>query len=151
MQPVVQTRTGADGNCFAACLASILEIPLKQVPEFTEDDWLEEANEFLAKHGLHYQRVPMYSRPSGYSTIEGISPRGGLHACVALDGELVWDPHPIEMDDGQGLVEPRYYGLLKPILGVSGKETQDQRKKRLAQEANKPPKIHKLHSQLGKR
>jgi hypothetical protein len=28
MRPVTQTRTGSVGNCFAACLASILETPL---------------------------------------------------------------------------------------------------------------------------
>jgi hypothetical protein len=111
---VVQTRTGDDGNCLNACIASILELPLKAVPEFGED-WQEDLNDFLSTKGLRYRRVPMYKKPSGYSTIEGISPRGGLHACVALDGELAWDPHPIEDGTGQGLVEPRYYGLLEPV------------------------------------
>jgi len=115
MKPIVQTRTGADGNCFSACLASILEIPLKRVPDFSDAYFFEEASAFLAMYGLSYRRVPMYKKPSGYSTIEGISPRGGLHACVAKDGELVWDPHPIEDGTGQGLVEPRYYGLLEPL------------------------------------
>lgn len=115
MKPVVQTRTGAAGNCFAACLASILEIPLKRVPDFSDAYFFEEAAAFLAMYGLSYRRVPMYKKPDGWSTIEGISPRGGLHACVALDGELVWDPHPIDDGTGQGLVEPRYYGLLEPL------------------------------------
>lgn len=118
MIPVVQSRTGADGNCLNACIASILELPLKAVPELGED-WLGDLNRFLARHGLRYRRVPMYKKPSGWSTIEGVSPRGGLHACVAKDGELAWDPHPIEDGTGQGLVEPRYYGLLEPIR-ISG-------------------------------
>lgn len=126
MKRVVQTRTGADGNCLNACIASILELPLKSVPEFG-DDWMEDLNKFLATKGLSYRRVPMYKKPSGYSTIEGVSPRGGLHACVALDGELAWDPHPIEDSTGQGLVEPRYYGLLEPLLGVTGKELRAQK------------------------
>jgi hypothetical protein len=118
MIPVVQSRTGADGNCLNACIASILELPLKAVPELGED-WLGDLNRFLAHYGLRYRRVPMYKKPSGWSTIEGVSPRGGLHACVAKDGELAWDPHPIEDGTGQGLVEPRYYGLLEPIR-ISG-------------------------------
>lgn len=118
MKRVVQTRTGSDGNCLNACIASILELPLSKVPEFG-DDWIEDLNEFLTTKGLSYRRVPMYQKPSGYSTIEGVSPRGGLHACVAKDGELVWDPHPIEDGTGQGLVEPRYYGLLESVR-VSG-------------------------------
>ncbi len=119
MKRVVQTRTGADGNCLAACMASILELPLSSVPEFGED-WLRDLNGWLAERGLAYRRVPMYAKPSGWSTIEGISPRGGLHACVAHDGELIWDPHPIEDGTGQGLVEPRYYGLLEPVRVAGG-------------------------------
>lgn len=115
MKRVVQTRTGADGNCFAACLASIFHIPLKAIPEFGDDTFIEDINTYLRKRGLTYRRVPMYQKPTGYSTIEGISPRGGLHACVAEDGELVWDPHPIEDGTGQGLVEPRYYGVFERL------------------------------------
>lgn len=127
MKKVEQTRTGADGNCLNACIASILELPLDDVPEFG-DDWLTELNDFLRSRGLSYRRIPVDgAKPSGYGTIEGVSPRGGLHACVALDGELVWDPHPISMRDGQGLVEPRYYGLLKSVTGVTGKASQRQK------------------------
>jgi len=123
MHRVVQTRTGEDGNCFAACLASILDLPLEAVPEMSTDDQAERANDFLAGYGLSYRRAFIDGKkPDGYSTIEGISPRGGMHACVAHDGELLWDPHPIEDGTGQGLVEPRYYGLLESILGVTGKE-----------------------------
>lgn len=117
MKRVVQTRTGEDGNCFAACLASIFHIPLRSIPDFGDDDFIGDVNDFLSKHGMSYRRVPMYQKPSGWSTIEGISPRGGLHACVAKDGELIWDPHPIEDGTGQGLVEPRYYGLFEPLEG----------------------------------
>jgi hypothetical protein len=113
--PVYQSRTGADGTCFRACLASILELAEHQVPDFSEDGWLAEANRFLAKRGLRYRRAPIDgAKPSGWSTIEGISPRGGLHACVAYDGELVHDPHRPD-GTGNGLVEPRYYGLLEKI------------------------------------
>jgi len=123
MHRVVQTRVGETGNCFAACLASILDLPLEAVPEMSTDDQAERANDFLAGYGLSYRRAFIDGKkPSGYSTIEGVSPRGGMHACVALDGELLWDPHPIEDGTGQGLVEPRYYGLLESILGVTGKE-----------------------------
>lgn len=127
MTPVVQSRVGLDGTCFRACLASILDLKESQVPDFGEEGWIEEANEFLAKHGLKYRRVPVtLAKPDGYSTIEGVSPRGGLHACVAKDGELVWDPHPVELNDGQGLVEPRYWGLLEPLLGRAKREAERQ-------------------------
>lgn len=126
MTPVTQSRVGLDGTCFRACLASILNLKESQVPDFGEEGWMEEANDFLSKHGLRYRRVPVTStKPDGYSTIEGISPRGGLHACVAKDGELVHDPHPQD-GTGRGLVEPRYYGLLEPLLGRTKYETKKQ-------------------------
>lgn len=119
MKPLVQTKVGDDGNCFATCLSSILELPANKVPDFdagnaSDDEFFAAADEFLAKHGLTYRRVPVDgAKPSGWSTIEGVSPRGGLHACVAYDGKLVHDPHPQD-GTGRGLVEPRYYGLLEP-------------------------------------
>jgi hypothetical protein len=126
MTPVTQSRVGLDGTCFRACLASILNLKESQVPDFGEEGWVEEANDFLSKHGLKYRRVPVTStKPDGYSTIEGISPRGRLHACVAKDGELVHDPHPQD-GTGRGLVEPRYYGLLEPILGRTKYERERQ-------------------------
>ena len=120
MIPVTQTRTGADGNCFAACLASILEIPLRSVPDFGDgDDFLEQAADFLAKHGLYYVQIPpndaafaaMCGAGDIFHTIEGTSPRGGQHAVVGLNGEMVWDPHP-EDGTGRGLVSVECFGLL---------------------------------------
>src|SRR6202042_3817547 len=99
-------------------IASILPLGENQVPDFSDDNWYDEANDFLAHYGLSYRRVPVgMTKPTGYSTIEGVSPRGGLHACVAFNGELVHDPHMPD-DTGNGLVEPRYYGLLESNKGV---------------------------------
>lgn len=118
MKPVTQSKTGDVGTCFRSCLASILELRESEVPDindFAEAGWQGAVDDFLWEHGLRYRRVPIGgAKPAGYSTIEGVSPRGGLHACVALDGELVHDPHP-EDGTGRGLVEPRYYGLLESI------------------------------------
>lgn len=119
MTPVTQSRVGEDGTCFRSCLASIFDLKEAQVPDFSGDgdEFFGQVDDYLATRGLTYRRVPVDSaKPSGYSTIEGISPRGGLHACVAKDGKLIHDPHPQD-GTGRGLVEPRYYGLLEPIAG----------------------------------
>ncbi len=115
MKPVTQSRVGEDGTCFRACVASIMEVPEKAVPDFgafgNDECWWTDIQAWLAKAGLQYRRVPIDgAKPVGYSTIEGVSPRGGLHACVAYDGKLVHDPHPQD-GTGRGLVEPRYYGV----------------------------------------
>jgi hypothetical protein len=119
MIPIVQSRTGEDGTCFRACVASILEVPEGAVPDFGasggDDAWWRDIQDWLGGAGYSYRRAPVGgARPVGWSTIEGISPRGGMHACVAKDGELVHDPHPQD-GTGRGLVEPRYYGLFEKI------------------------------------
>ena len=102
MKPVEQTKLSyPDGNCFAACLASVLEVALEEVPCFHGDGWLDRYNEWLAPRNLvlinltyaSAEGEPWY--PAGYSLLAAKSPRGDwLHAVVCLDGEVVWDPHP---------------------------------------------------------
>ncbi len=120
MKAVTQTRVGEDGNCFAACLASILELPIYDIPEFGGDDeWLGNVQAFLAGHGLYYVQISpdepsveaAFSIGEVYHTIEGISPRGGPHAIVGRNGRPCWDPHPQD-GTGRGLVEVECFGLL---------------------------------------
>ena len=97
MLPVDQTIYGStDGNCFSACVASILEISIEEVPRaFGVNNaqflrWL--AGRGLSatlSHGVDYV-------PPGYSIAAGPSKRfaGKMHACVAFDGAVVHDPHP---------------------------------------------------------
>ncbi len=92
------------------------------MPDFSDDGFLEQVDAYLGSMGLRYRRVPLSYKPAGWSTIEGISPRGGLHACVAHNGELVHDPHPQD-GTGRGLVEPRYYGLLERVPRTKRKDS----------------------------
>lgn len=100
---VEQTKlTYPDGNCFAACIASIFELTLDEVPDYMGDDWHEWWNRWLAERNLtliHWKIPdpddPDSYRPPGYSLLGADSPRGDwLHSVVCLDGEVVWDPHP---------------------------------------------------------
>ena len=96
--PVSQTRTGQEsGNCFAACLASILDRPIWDIPEFGGDEeFLINIQDFLEPLGLYYVQVlpndPVleiaFRRGEVFHTIEGVSPRGGEHAIVGA-GSLV--------------------------------------------------------------
>ena len=123
MIPTRQTRTGKIGNCFSACLASILEIPLREVPNFvdasTDEQFYENAAKWLASHGLYYVQLKpddpmlavMFKEGPIYHTIEGISPRGGMHATVGLNGHMVWDPHPPD-GTGRGLAKVLNVGII---------------------------------------
>ena len=131
MKPVTQSRVGNSGTCFRAALASIFNLPESAVPDFfgTEDEYWSQVQDWLAERGLKYCRVPATeaNRPKGWSTVEGISPRGGLHACVGYAGKIIHDPHPKELNDGQGLRQVKWYGLLEPITRATDTLTQLER------------------------
>lgn len=95
VQPVDQTTYGIhDGNCFPACVASILEIPLERVPRTfgPSADFLRWLNERGLSATL-YKAADFV--PRGYAIAAGPSKRfaNRLHACVAYDGRVVHDPH----------------------------------------------------------
>ncbi|HYX72428.1 MAG TPA: hypothetical protein VE732_06640 [Nitrososphaera sp.] len=105
MIPVEQTLfTYPDGNCFAACVASILELPLEAVPHFQDDDWYEKWQEWLAERNLYFIYLG-HEKSSGWRP-KGLAIANVLcgdirHAVVCLNGEMVWNPHPLR-DQGVG-------------------------------------------------
>jgi hypothetical protein len=98
VKPVDQNGFGRpQGNCYAACLASILEVPLDWIPEGTRNH--EHANPFLAPLGLRLVQLPkndMRIGPRVLHILTGPSPRGNetLHATVGRGGQIIHDPHP---------------------------------------------------------
>jgi len=124
MKPVIQTTFGVpEGNCFSACLASLLEIQIARVPLFTSEDWQARLNEWLAQFGYFFMDTifegagtPEYlDKYAGFHIISGDGPRGFPHAVVGYKGQMVHDPHP----DGTGLLKENAakwtYGFLIPV------------------------------------
>lgn len=120
MQPIDQTRFGwPGGNCFQAALASILELPLDDVPDFCNDnwqgDWESDLNEWLYQYGLFSFTVDVgKSEPGSMEWLtdncyvmaavqsalrkEWTTPNGSkeqaLHSVVYHKGKVVHDPNP---------------------------------------------------------
>jgi hypothetical protein len=100
MKPVEQTIfTAPGGDCFPACLASLLELPLSEVPNHQGADWWERYQEWLAGLGRKLGYITCAEiageAPAGHAILGARSPRlDCLHAVVCLDGAIVWDPHP---------------------------------------------------------
>ena len=100
MKPVKQTKLGPpDGNCFAACVASIFEVPLDDVPNFIEtDNWQNALDEWLNERGMCSLSILPFEKeikPRGYSILSGIPREKTVEHCVvAWDGVMVWDPSP---------------------------------------------------------
>lgn len=102
MRPVFQTKfKPPDGNCMQACIASVLELDLDDVPNFVDaqSGWWEQLTEWLGKRGLtpwHFSWGPDWRpEPGMWHLIDGPSPRGEyLHVVVGRGGDVVHDPYP---------------------------------------------------------
>lgn len=119
MIPVDQTA-GEAGDCLMACVASILEIELEELPLIPDREWFPIFEKALRDRGYHVLVVELGTppiAPRGYCIGIGPSPRTKPeekttdHACVLLDGDVVHDPHPTRT----GLARLDYVILLIPI------------------------------------
>ncbi len=95
--------TGSRGNCLSAAIASLLHLPIDDVPLFIENDWRRKLNKFLRPYGVAFLALNdidpvalkvLHGIEGLNHTLSGMSPRGIRHSCVGLDGKLVFDPHP---------------------------------------------------------
>ena len=116
MTPVDQTIINdATGNCFAACVASILELSIDEVPNFmetrneVEGGWYIAAWQWLQNRGytLRHTQLGANQYPEGYWIASGVSPRfpDRHHAVVYLGAVMTHDPHPSRV----GLAGPPVY------------------------------------------
>lgn len=127
MIPVDQTRFGNPlGNCLMACVASILERSLEELPDLQEwldadeEHWFHTFERLMESIGwlVYYEpalrgREGAFTRvrPRGYHIGSGLSPRDLQHAVVVLDGEMVHDPHPSRA----GVASIDHYYILVPL------------------------------------
>ena len=101
MKVIDQTIFGSpNGNCFQACVASVLELSLEKVPHFCNEanpKWLIELEEWLRPLGL----APLMVQGKGcptldnvYSLAGGPAQRGNKHEVVYFGNTMIHDPHP---------------------------------------------------------
>lgn len=107
MIPVFQDKFGSAasapnelGNCVAACVASILELPLKEVPNFCiKETWWNDLKEWLTKRGYLF----CYVNDDGtnvkdldiYYICSTKNPQKDWdHVVVCKKGKMVHNPFP---------------------------------------------------------
>lgn len=128
-----QIHFGENGNCLAACVAGMLDIPIGNVPEEYRMAATQEAGiqwkihrEFLRQYGIRpaswkvwtwterqIANFWLYIGSESPVLVSGKSARGFDHATVYRNGELFFDPHP----DGTGIeriLEIELWILLDP-------------------------------------
>lgn len=132
MRGVTQRTVGYPfGECVRASYATILGLPIEEVPRFDpgalgdRDGQRQCERAWLASLGFDLVEIsaPAPSElgpdvlgcvPPVVHLISGISPRGFGHRCVGYGGRVVWDPHPSR----DGLVTVNSIGFLVPFEEV---------------------------------
>ena len=104
------------GNCHAACLASLLECKISDLPPFEElpDDgsWYFATLQALDKYDLDFSPCHVSLVQPYYAIGYGKSPRGNWgHSCVYFNGKLLHDPYP----HGGGLTRIDGWYVLTPL------------------------------------
>jgi len=101
MKKVFQTKFGyPNGNCHAACLASIFELNIDDIPDFGKrsnwyDNFIKWCVEALDLYPIDIDINKSDIEPRGYYIVNGKSLNGDFrHSVVAKDGEIIHDPHP---------------------------------------------------------
>lgn len=104
MTPVMQSKLYCkdgihNGNCYAACLASMLDIPLWMVPPFEDmfarNEWRMRVEEWLGKiFGLESDVCVPGEIPEEPHLVSGPSARGVNHMVIYAGDKLLHDPHP---------------------------------------------------------
>jgi len=118
MKEVFQTKFGyPDGNCHAACLASIFELEIETIPNFgVGPSWYEKFTLWcIAKLGVQPIDIQINDEvftPSGFHMINGPSKNGDFwHSVVGMDGKVFHDPYP-----GGALKTPTSYTLFIKVI-----------------------------------
>lgn len=106
-KPIEEYDLSLRGNCLQACIASIFELSLEEVPHFiASTEWPHNMDAWFAERNLVVW-FTMDQPWNAYYIKAGLSPRSTnpefpmYHATVAMNGEIVHDPNPA----GGGLKE----------------------------------------------
>jgi len=137
MLPVFQTKfsdeiQGVHGNCMAACVASLLELSIENVPAWedmgSDGTWVDSYYAFLDTMGYSAEGclvnidtesqwwndlLEVSEGVNGCFIVGGKSPRfvNRSHAVLYRDGKMIHDPHP----SGDGLISIEEVYLIEKL------------------------------------
>ena len=109
-----KSKNVVTGNCMAAALASLLNVPLSDIPDWiglTASEFWDAVEQFVNDRGFQFCMRSAQSSFDGYYLASGPSARGTGHTVVYRAGELVHDPHP----SNTGLLAVDYIHVLIPF------------------------------------
>lgn len=106
-------------NCFQACFAMILDVPIEAVPDFanlySEAVWFYYAKEFFKGIGLTINCWGHIADYKSYYIAIYERKSGMLHAVVMKKDKIVFDPAPGDLKN-KGLGEKLEYNYILDLL-----------------------------------
>ena len=88
-------QQGIVGDCYRACICSLLEISDEGVENFVENpDYPMNVVNFLKDKGFRIRHDTQPPKDIEFYIANGISPRGVRHSVIHSNGQLAHDPHP---------------------------------------------------------
>lgn len=143
MKPVFQSRVHKTlGDCVSACVASLLHLPLDEVPNFMEAakthgelSWYVKFCHYMAEHGhlvtgQSDNGEERFFGVNGYTTavVDSQVFKGATH-CVVIEvssGEVVHDPNPDNRPYRKD--EIKVYDVIVPFMGSPDSNIEKERK-----------------------
>lgn len=110
---------GQHGDCWAACISSLTEIPIEELPDVNDPKnsewpsyWYTMWN-FLKDRGfsLYCENVNQFVGNNGYCIACGKSPRGDFNHAVIWNDGIIHDPHP----DKTGILNIDHFEIIDKI------------------------------------
>jgi hypothetical protein len=84
------------GDCFPACLASLLELPIEVIPNDHSHYWMAIQRMYLEQFGLeitfHNADGPIWSESPWIASVKSKNYVGGTHAILMQGHEVLFDP-----------------------------------------------------------
>lgn len=120
MRQLKQTKlmgNGKVGNCFATCIACILDKDIEDIPNIEtlfgiDNFWIVVFDKWINSIGYEYIEIKEdeWILDIPYMA-NGLTSRGSMHSVIYVNGELYHDPHP----SNEGLVNVKYYTAIRVI------------------------------------
>ena len=97
MKPVKQRIVSpVYGDCFPACVASLLELPIEVVPNIHSDSWFSIIKTFLDEFGLdmtfHNSSGPIWADSPWIASVKSKNYPDGTHTIIMQGSEVLFDP-----------------------------------------------------------
>ena len=108
---ITQSKLHSDdvvGNCTESCIASILDLPIEEVPDFHKDltrpgeetssdeirEFWRRIEDFLQSKNRIMMTIPLNWVPPVYYLASGNTVRDTHHMVIMRDSRIFHDPHP---------------------------------------------------------